>query len=256
VKQEASTRSKMNRSINEMKTFNENPNFMDKDTLDDYKRAHELFKNFFTPNKSTQEKYKFLVGDQLGLRISANIETKNGKDVSDLVFKSLGNLGKKNQIKTTLIENYHGEGIAPYTTEASIEKYFDIGTTYAQKVKKYGYTRVNSDIKINGVNGEFQYGGKHTTPWGEKEHIFHDKRTGKSLNTSHFTPEQKELANKITTAYEKVINNPQKDEQYALYLRDVWKNSRLAEQKGIEFVPPTLPDGIDNILSIENVFKL
>lgn len=254
VKGIESTRSKMLKLINKLKNFDENPELMDKKTRDSFDESMEILNNFLS-QKKTNEKYKYLVGDTIGLRVSTNIETKNGKKVSDLVFESLANLNKKYKIKTKAIENYFGEGITPYTTQEQIEKYFD-GSIYAQIPKKYGYTRVNADINVNGINGEFQYGGKYTSPWGNKEHVLYDKRSNKKLDTSHYTPEQIRLAKDVRNKYGQLLNDKVKDEKYALYLKDVWKSARDAElaEKAINL--PTLPKEFNQILSAENLMKL
>lgn len=254
VKGIESTRSKMLKQIEKMKNFDTNPELMDAKTRDTYDDSMKILNNFLT-NKPTNEKYKFLVGDTLGLRISANQEQKNGKKVSNLVFKSLGNLDKKNKIKTKAIENYYGKGIEPYTTRAEIEKHFDTAI-YAQTEKKYGYTRVNSDINVNGINGEFQYGGKHTSNWGDKEHVLYDKRSNKKLDTSHYTPEQTRLAKEIRNKYGQLLKDEQKDEKYALYLKEVWTEARNAEKNESHFVAPLLPNEFNQILSAENILKL
>lgn len=254
VKGIESTRSKILKQIDKMKNFKQNPDRMDKETRKAYDDSIDVINNFLSPQK-TREKYKALVGDTLGLRIGANVEKKNGEDVSNLVFKSLGNLDKNTPIKTKSVENYFGEGITPYTTRTEIEKYFDT-SIYAQTPKKYGYTRVNADIKVNGTNGEFQYGGKYTSKWGDKEHVLYDKRSNKKLDTSHYTPEQTRLAKEIRNKYGVLLKDKEKDEKYAMYLKEVWANARNAEKTGAQFVPPTLPGEFNQILSAENILKL
>lgn len=257
VKGNESNYAKMKREINKMENFDE---VLDEKTQEKAQKSKKMI-DYFLSDAPQREKYKDLVNDQLGFRLTMNRETKDGKKVSEKILKAFSSLHKKEQIQFKNFENYHGENIQPYTSEAEVFKYFNINNTqnppgYSVMTKPFGYTRVNADAKIGNVNVEAQFGGKHTIPLGDVEHVLYDKRSKKILDTKGYTPEQVRHAKNIRSAYGKVLENPNKDAKYNEYMPKMWENARLAEQTNNPFASPILPEGIDPILSAESLLKL
>lgn len=257
VKGDKSNYAKMKREINRMQHFDEN---LDAKTLEKAKESKKMI-NYFLSDSPQREKYKNLVNDELGFRLTMNRESINGEKVSDKILKAFSSLHKKEQIKFKKFENYHGENIEPYINESQVYNHFNIANTknppeYAILPKPFGYTRVNADANIGGVNVEAQFGGKHTVPLGDVEHVLYDKRSGKVLDITHLTPEQVKHAKSIRTAYGKVLGNKQKDVIYNEYMPKMWENARIAEKTGNPFMSPKVPEGIDPILSAESLLKL
>lgn len=263
VKGQSSSRDKIENNIVKMNNF-EGP--LDKKTQEKYDKSHKLI-NIFLEEIPLSEKYKRLIGDQLGLRYIQNRMTKNGKDVTDIITDNLKSLHQNNSgVSLRKIENYKGEGITPYTTSERVAalqklKYLDEAglenhVFYAQNIKPLGYTRINTDAKINGVKTEIQIGGNHTTLIGDTEHIFYDTRTNKKLDLSGYSPEQRALAKKIVKEYKKVSTDENATKVYNEYLLDMWKTARTAEESMINPIYKAVPEGIAPVLSADNVLSL
>ena len=213
-----------------------------------------------------------LVGDSYGFRFIINSEKTGAKRSSTKLYESILDCQKqhKDTFSLTSFEDYYGQGIKPYGSEAIADKFAQLQysapsgkikeTVAAFTEKPSGYTRTNINGRINGVNVEIQVGGKYTTKWGDVEHILYDMRQGKPLDMSHYTPEQKELALNIQKAYQEILarksgNTAAKFSE--VYLNKVWETFRKAEIQGLqEPIYPPFPDGYPQILKVENILKL
>ncbi len=262
VKDQKSGYAKVKKQISDLGNFENVP---DEEMQKKYKKSHEMI-NHFLQEKPLREKYKALIGDQLGLRYIQNRPAANGKNVTDTITNNLSSLHQGNKLSLRRYENYKGEGITPYTTfERSGHvrnlKYIDENgiqqnVIYAEAIKPLGYTRINADAKINNVNTEIQIGGKHSTAVGEIEHVFYDARSNKPINTKGMTAEQKELAKKIVKEYKKVLADESANKTFGQYLRDIWKTAIDAEELIINPSFKPVPNGFSPILSAENIFSL
>ncbi len=213
-----------------------------------------------------------LVGDSYGFRYILNKEKTGTQDSAVKLYESILNYQKKNHktFDLTSFEDYYGKGIKPYGNTEIRDKFAllkyktSLGKTKetiaAFTEKPAGYTRTNINGRINGVNVEIQVGGKHTTKWGDVEHILYDMRQGKPLDMSKYTPEQIELAKKIQKAYSEVLSRKNvntADEFSKKYLNKLWDSFRNAEVKNLDNpVYPEFPQGYPEILRVENLLKL
>ena len=197
-----------------------------------------------------------------------------GKGTREVIGDSYSILESSQQnsknFSLTGFEDYYGKGITPYGNKAIRDKFAQLQyqtpsgktkeTVSSFTEKPAGYTRTNINARINGVNVEIQVGGKHTTKWGDVEHILYDMRQNKPLDMSKYTPEQKELALQIQKAYQEVLARKSAhtaDEFCEKYLNKLWESFREAEIKNLDTpMYPAFPKGFPEILKVENLLKL
>lgn len=207
---------------------------------------------------------KSLVGDMFGGRIIVKNEAfinKNGVKVNSYeeITKRLCTLHDKGKIKILSVENYHGKGIKGYASEVIKETFAATGVPVSTKVKTAGYTRMNINVEIDGVLTEIQIGGRHTTPFGEGEHLLYDMRQNKTLHLHKYTPEQKVIAQQIKRSVRKVYKNEKAKQAYEKYLNSVWAYLRNAESNSMDIQMsqlPKIPKGLPEVLDAQNIFKL
>lgn len=262
VKGQQSSFDKIKNGVSKMRNF-DGP--LDAESQKKYDESHKII-NYFLMEKPLKQKYKGLIGDQLGLRYIQNKETVGGKNVTDTITSNLSSLHGKDQISLRQYENYKGRGIKPYTTEQRAGHVTDLryidengnvkNVIYAETVKPLGYTRINADAKINSVNTEIQIGGNHTTDFGDVEHVLYDIRSNKSLDMSGLSKEQKALAKEVAKEYKKVLENKELYGRYNDYLPEIWNASRTAEGNQSLLACAPVPSGLSEVLSHESLLKL
>ena len=218
--------------------------------------------------KGTRE----VIGDSYGFRYIINSEKTGGRKSSLKLYESILESSQQNSKNFSLtgFEDYYGKGITPYGNKAIRDKFAQLQyqtpsgktkeTVSSFTEKPAGYTRTNINARINCVNVEIQVGGKHTTKWGDVEHILYDMRQNKPLDMSKYTPEQKELALQIQKAYQEVLarkSGHTADEFCEKYLNKLWESFREAEIKNLDTpMYPAFPKGFPEILKVENLLKL
>ena len=217
--------------------------------------AQALF-NEFTSDKRTYQKFIDRINDMLGYRFILNKETKGNESVLEKIFNAISRKQKSSEIAFDTIESYYGNGVKPYSNEQIVKKYFGDDVIFGEKLKPAGYTRINSDAHIKKINADVQFGGFHTSVWGDVEHILYDLRQGKKLDLSHYDDEQKKIAFSVIREYKKLLKNDDLNSKYSGYLTKVWNSARKAEQQQSKLVLPPLPEGISPILNAENLLKL
>ncbi len=194
-----------------------------------------------------------VVGDSYGTRIIVD----DLKNVPKLLEK-LRDLHKNKKIRIALVENYRGNGVNPYINGNNMRLLSEVepsGSVVLNKIKNAGYTRTNMDLYLNDTRFEFQIGGNYTTRFGEIEHYLYDMRSNGVPDLSQLSKSQKDLFYKIKQQYVSIGNK--KDKLYREYLTKIWKTLKIAEEKNKPFPQlPKIPDGISDILSAENLFKL
>ena len=245
---------KAERNIEKIKNFG--IDITNKETQELSDEAQSLIYEFLSENKRTYNKFIDRINDILGYRFIMNKETKGNEAVLDKIFKAVAKKQKQSNITFDTFESYHGNNIKPYCNSETVKKYFGDDAIFGDKLKNAGYTRINSDAHIKNINADVQFGGYHTTVWGDVEHLLYDLRQGKKLDLSHYNNGQKKIARSIIQEYKKLLKNEKLNNDYSDYLTDVWNCARKAEQQHTALKLPKLPQGINPVLSAENVLKL
>lgn len=248
-------------------------------TADKIKKKFDIFKNSSYENEQDKIKeiilgngVREIVGDSFGMRFILNSEKTGKMNNSTRVYRAMAEKhtpnGNTKGFSLTSFEDYYGKGVEPYSSKPVRDSFAHLkyissqgtekNTLVAFTKKPSGYTRTNTDALINGVKTEIQIGGKHTTKWGDVEHVLYDTRQGKRIDLSHYTDEQKQLANEIIREYKKLLGQPADVQApYNKYLNEVWGNLRAAEQQNLSIpVLSGFPEGLPDVLRAENIMKL
>lgn len=197
---------------------------------------------------------KSKVEDLLGARLI--LDDVSPKNINKLVSE-LSELIENGDIKLTEIENYRGVNKKYkgenqfYFSPSQVEKLRKIsGTVEVRNASKpIGYTAVQMKVQPRGGKIiELQIRGKHVDEFADIEHIPYDLRQGKDISKGN---------NKIgilLTKVQKAIRNLN-EKQYAKYQEYIYNNYVYAQAKelGKQAKEPILPEGIDSILSVENL---
>lgn len=204
-----------------------------------------------------------IVGDLGGIRFWG--KDSELKKIYDTTIKYAK---EKKDFAVTSFENYYGKGVNPYATKPTLGevaklKYKNIfgnikNTIVTTAEKKAGYTRDNFNAFFKGLNIEGQVGGQYTTFWGDVEHLLYDLRQGKSIDFSHYTPEQTKIAKEIIKDYKALLQNNKMHKAFMKnYLSKVWGSLRNSELQNLDI--PVFPEflaGYAPSLRAENIMKL
>ena len=164
---------------------------------------------------------------------------------------------KKGDIEILEIENYRafnkkfkGENEF-YFTPDQVETMADISgkARFENKPKTAGYTAVNMKIKPKGGKViELQIRGKEVDAFADIEHIPYDLRQGKDIakGNNHAGIKLSKIRNAVKKLDDKMFDKYQK------YIYDNYIYAQ-AKELGKSAQKPILPDGIDPILSVENL---
>lgn len=185
---------------------------------------------------------------------------RNTKDINGLV-DALAEAAKKGDIQILEIENYRAANLNYngqtdfYLSEQQIEQLCTnklVKTTVKNLVKDSGYT--SSHIKIKTPNGkvfELQLRGEEIDKVSNWEHIPYDLEQGKDIAKGN------NKLGMLLSATKKAIGSLSK-EQHQKYQEYIYDNYVYAQAKefGKTSVKPTLPEGVNPILSAENLEAL
>lgn len=207
---------------------------------------------------------KSLVGDSYGMRLT--LEDTSPESINKIVANWIKEI-KSRKMKITEIENYHGDNTKGYFTRAQLNKIKQtMLDTYGDEIrirdeiKPSGYTGVNLKIQTVEQSGEhlkldptveFQIRGKQMHEAAESEHLLYDLSTGKDISRGN---------NKIALMTMEVRNavrnlTPEQADAYENYHYENYSYARKIEL-GMSATKPVLPEGLDPILSSENLHDL
>ncbi len=196
---------------------------------------------------SDKEHAKSKIDDTCGARIETN------KPV-DQIVESLIKGMKDGNFKILMVKNYRGpkneNGF--YFSKEHIEALQDAGVKCTQSVKASGYCSSQLKIKLpSGIVGELQVRGKNVGEIAELEHTRYDINKGKDIFKGHT-----ELI-RIFNPYKKALKalTPEQAKAYENYFVQLYEYARNTEL-GIKGKEPELPQGFDNVLSIESLRKI
>lgn len=194
------------------------------------------------------------VQDLYGARL--NLEDVSPKSI-DKIVASLVNAIKKGDIEISKIYNYRGNNsiflgrTKFYFSKKQVRSIQDVsGPMECTFTKKHsGYTATQMKIKSkNGAIMELQIRGKHVHDLAKVEHIPYDLREGKDIAKGN---------NKIGIILTKIQKAIKKldEKQFTEYDKYIYENYVYAQAKEISkpAAKPTLPKGINPILSVENL---
>lgn len=203
------------------------------------------------------ETLKALVGDQHGMRLT--LDNPSRENIDKIVANWVREI-KKGNLKITEIENYHDSELEGYLTKAQIAKikramesqYSNEPIRFVDKAKSSGYS--SAQLKIQPTDGEvmeFQIRGKQMHETAESEHIPYDLSADKDISRGN---------NKIALMTIEVRNavrnlTPEQADAYEIYHYENYSYARKMEL-GLKATKPVLPEGIDPILSSENLHDL
>lgn len=204
--------------------------------------------------RTNPTKAKGKVEDLLGARLT--LDDISDKNIDKLV-NALAEAARKGEIEILEIENYRGINSKYkgendfYLTEAQVEKLANVSgnTDFVFKPKASGYTATQLKVKPkNGKVLELQIRGKKVDEFADIEHIPYDLSQGKDISKNN---------NQIGILLSKVQKTIQtmKKEDFARYQEYMYENYIHAQrvEKGLPSKAPQLPEGIDGILSVENI---
>lgn len=202
------------------------------------------------------ETLKALVGDQHGMRLT--LDNPSRENVDKIVANWVREI-KKGNLKITEIENYHDSELDGYLTKVqtakikrAMESQYNETVRIADKAKSSGYS--SAQLKIQPTDGEvmeFQIRGKQMHETAESEHIPYDLAADKDISRGN---------NKIalmTTEVRNAVRNltPEQADAYEIYHYENYSYARKIEL-GMSATKPVLPEGLDPILSSENLHNL
>ncbi len=198
---------------------------------------------------------KGLVEDTYGARIVEGSPKKIEKLVT-----SLEKAAKDGKIEILEIENYRGSNHKFYNnneyyfTEKQMNRLgkFCDKTKIKNESKSSGYTAVQLKVKPkNGKVLELQIRGKEVNNVGDWEHIPYDIRQGKDIAKGN-----NELGCKLADVRNAAnkLSKTQKT-QYQKYIYENYMYAQ-AQEFGKTMTAPKLPDGINPVLSSDNLSKL
>ncbi|MBQ3102501.1 hypothetical protein IJC60_05815 [bacterium] len=206
------------------------------------------------------------VEDGIGTRlIMDKIDEESIQKITNKLCEEI----KKYNIVLTEINNYRGEDLSPYFTDAQIEqirntvlrareedtehKFYPKGLkdfktitgTHEKAVKASGYTAFQMNVIYkNGALGEIQIRGREMDQLAEVEHIPYDTRQGKQLK-----PKYDSVVQKI-----KALND-EAYKEYENYWRKMYEYA-VKKERGIPWPKPKLPEGIPKEISYEALQKI
>ncbi|MEI7474140.1 MAG: hypothetical protein WCK67_05115 [bacterium] len=225
-----------------------------KDPVSIAEKFHKVHRNYGILVNSL-EHAKSKVTDLVGTRIVLHTGSANEIDnvVSSLVEAILDN-----KVNIKELRNYSGPNFTPYLTDDHMKMIQDAAMSSGQNpiVKKEtrstGYTGCHFLFEFNkGVITELQLKGSKTNNYHTFNHLIYDIMQGK--NPSKKIPELEKLLEPLVTSVKSFTNEDKN--KYDNYLINSAKYFRLAEC-GIDAELPILPEGMDKILSLDNIESL
>ena len=197
---------------------------------------------------------KAVVEDLFGARMT--LDDVSPANIEEFVT-ALTEAMKKGDIEIFEIENYRGynknfKGENEfYFTEEQVSRLDKVSgkSTYKNAPKHAGYSAVQLKIKPKGGRVfELQIRGKEVDAFADIEHIPYDLRQGKDIANGN--NKAGILLSKVRTAIKGLD-----EATYCKYKQFIYDNYIYAQAKelGKPAIKPTLPEGIDPILSAENL---
>lgn len=235
-----------------------------KQVQNDANLTPEMKKNFIAKIKESKAKmvkdYEFAkskIGDLYGAKII--LDDARPANMEELV-SGLIKSSKSNKIKILEIENYRGTNPIYknennfYFTEKQVKRLTDVSENLEvnNSFKKSGYTAVHLKVQPKGGQIiELQIRGKNVDDVYNWEHFLYDFRQDKDLSCGS---NQRGV---ILSPARKAIKSLTED-QLLKYRKYIYDNYIYAQQKdlGMKSLQPKLPDGINSILSSENLTKI
>ena len=194
------------------------------------------------------------VQDLYGARLTLN--DVNPRSINKIIT-SLVNAIKKGDIEILKIKNYRGANsnfggnTEFYFSEAQVRKIQDISgpmeCVFTEKHSGYTATQMNIRSK-SGAIIELQIRGEHVHDLAKIEHIPYDLREGKDIAKGN------NQIGIILARIQKAIKKLN-EEQFIEYEKYIYNRFVYAQAKefGKSATKPTLPDGTNPILSVENL---
>lgn len=238
---------------NEIQSIRENPEFSEADK----KHAIRGLLHEKMQIKKDPKFAKSYIEDLLGARLA--LEDVSAESIDEIVA-SLSDSIKKGDIELLEIENYRGanknyEGETQfYFSEDQVKKLREAAGLPIEKFasKKSGYTAVQLKIKPRGCKVlELQIRGKHVDEFADIEHLPYDLSQGKDVSKGN------NQLGILLSPIQKAVKGLSKEQlhQYNQYIYENYVYSQHLEF-GIEATKPKLPEGIDPVLSSENLLKV
>ncbi len=138
-----------------------------------------------------------------------------------------------------------------------------LGATTDDKTLKNGYitNQLRMEMNFNNKNKkipikvELQIRGEDINKFAEVEHIPYDLREGKQIDLTKYNNEQRVLIYKIEKESRRIDKDEKLKTSYSDYLAKCY-DYQFAKEYGVNFPVPELPAELDNVLSMESLFKL
>lgn len=200
---------------------------------------------------------KSKIEDLRGARITLdNIKASDMEELVSAIAKAV----KNGDLELIEIENYrgfnkkYGTQNQFYLSEKQVEKLKDISgkTIIKNATKPSGYTAAQLKVKPKGGQLlELQIRGKYVDEFADAEHITYDLRQGKDIAKGN------NKAGILLAKVQKAIKGLS-GQKYTEYQKYIYDNYMYAQRKelGLSAEAPKLPEGIDQILSVENLKDL
>jgi len=186
----------------------------------------------------------------------------------------------KNGLRVVEVENYRGPGLdaIPYLSDAQVAQIARADAAYMEKlyklkslgkkvtipepisiksgkraIKDTGYTTLQINIEdATGMVSELQVRGPLLHEISKVEHIYYDLKSRKGISEKLATNEE---IKKVIEAYKR-LNETQKNALES-YMRQQYEFARSLETRGgLSIKVPELPNGIPEILSVQNIRSL
>ncbi|WNG17668.1 SH3 domain-containing protein [Cystobacter fuscus] len=168
------------------------------------------------------------------------------------------------KLQVTEINNLHGPGGKPYFSAQQLQT-LQVAAAEAghslrinqSKVMESGYTVVCAYLKhANGVRGELQIIGPRVLSIANAEHIPYDVSLGKPLVRNVPAAAEAELKHLVKPVEAAMASmNKAQQASYQAYLNQSYIHARRVEL-GEASTPPKLPEGLNKVLSIEQIHEL
>lgn len=191
------------------------------------------------------EQAKALVRDVIGTKITVD---KLSQSQIDEIIAALNKGFREGSIRPVGIDNYSGNNIRPYLSEANIDSIKEAALSSkiptapsydGVKYKGSGYTSAQIDIKhSSGVNGELQIRSTQIDSIASIEHIPYDIRQGKDVSSNN------PLVKRIYSQIEKSAKNLSKsgEKSYRTYLNKIYEYNKSMEQGATGIQEPQIGD--------------
>lgn len=138
-----------------------------------------------------------------------------------------------------------------------------LGATTTDKTLPNGYitNQLRMEMNFNNkgkkipIKVEVQIRGEDVNKFAEVEHIPYDLREGKQINFKDYNEEQRLLIYKIEKETRRIDKNKTLKDSYDSYLAKCY-DYHFAKEYGVNLPVPKLPEELNQVLSMESLFKL